>query len=190
LAKLTRISGCYIEFSQLWHSSLGGWKLEVGGWVTPRTRRNEGSLRAFRQRGMLCGTKRTTPKGNVCLLLLPALCPGHLSPKSQFRSSNQLRLSGGGRRKFTCCTRQHRNVINDVASTSTEAHYDHQCEYMYILRTTMPWVWDFLCFQLASLSQPSKVCDIKLRSPRVCDRIILCKRGGIHSHWLVANTSN
>jgi len=61
---------------------------------------------------------------------------------------------------------------------------------MYILRTTMPWVWDFLCFQLASLSQPSKVCDIKLRSPRVCDRIILCKRGGIHSHWLVANTSN
>jgi len=44
----------------------------------------------------------------------------------------------GGRRKFTCCTRQHRNVINDVASTSTEAHYDHQCEYMYILRTTMP----------------------------------------------------
>jgi len=129
-------------------------------------------------------------RGNVCLLLLPALCPGHLSPKSQFRSSNQLRLSGGGRRKFTCCTRQHRNVINDVASTSTEAHYDHQCEYMYILRTTMPWVWDFLCFQLASLSQPSKVCDIKLRSPRVCDRIILCKRGGIHSHWLVANTSN
>lgn len=77
--KLSCISGCYIEFSQVWRSSLGGWKHDVGGLGKSQLAQGWGLPEPAGRMG--CGTTRMARLGDSgCLLLLLALCPGHLSP--------------------------------------------------------------------------------------------------------------
>lgn len=103
--KLSCTSGCYIEFSQFWRSSLGGWKHDVGGLESPSLRRDEAPW-ASREDGLWYNEDGSVG-GQWVFVAIACSLSGAFESKSQFRSSNQLRLSGGGRRKFTCCTRQH-----------------------------------------------------------------------------------